>query len=99
MKINCIANKCVFNENNICIKKQIEVEGLYARYRKGTFCISFTKEQKENIEPKTSRVICNANNCKYNKNGFCFCEELNIFGDNANYRSETECHSFEVKKR
>ena len=39
--INCKAEKCCYNSCEKCLKGQIDVEGLYAKSKVGTFCQSY----------------------------------------------------------
>ena len=99
MKVKCSATKCIFNNNQECFNKNITIQGLFSNCKLGTFCESYIRKEEstDKLEKRLSRVSCNANLCKHLKNGYCICKELTIWGDNANYRSETQCNSFELK--
>ena len=103
MKINCVNKKCVFNVEGICKKDVVNIEGMFARNKIGTFCTSFMNKDNNccnlDYETENNTVKCDADNCKYCKNGYCTKEILQITGyDTAIYRSETQCDGFECKK-
>ena len=41
IKVECSANYCVFNENNVCSAKDIKIGNENAKYRSETQCDSF----------------------------------------------------------
>ena len=45
--INCKATKCGYNSCEKCLKSQIDVEGLYAKSKVGTFCQSYNLNRRE----------------------------------------------------
>lgn len=106
--VDCNAKTCGYNENNTCKKKQIDVEGLFAKSKIGTFCQSFinpnsNKDVKQEIANEmsvgsTTSVSCSANYCKYNEENFCKARDITIGNQNAQYRSETQCDSFSLRK-
>ena len=79
---------CGYNENCKCAKKHINVEGLFAKSKIGTFCQSFKN---------TVKVMCSANYCVHNENNECVAKEITVGNENASYRSETECDSFKSR--
>ncbi|HIT49994.1 MAG TPA: DUF1540 domain-containing protein [Candidatus Pelethenecus faecipullorum] len=104
-KVSCNAKSCGYNENCECLKKHIDVEGLFAKSKIGTFCQSFknphrsdvlmTEMAREMTElPHAIKVECSANYCAYNENNLCVKENIQIGNENAQYRSETQCDSF-----
>lgn len=106
--INCNAKKCGYNENSKCAKRNIDVEGLFAKSKIGTFCQSFKNPHNSDIlvsemakemsaEPASVKVKCTANYCIYNEENACVAREITVGVDNASYRSETECESFKVR--
>lgn len=106
--VDCNAKLCGYNENCKCAKKHIDIEGLFAKSKIGTFCQSFknphnsdnlmTEMAKEmNAEPSSVKVLCSANYCVYNANNECTAKHITIGNENASYRSETECDSFRTR--
>ena len=107
-QIKCNAQNCGYNENNMCHKKNIKVEGLFSRSKLGTFCQSFRNPIDEalfkeemademNDEEHKTKIGCSANYCIYNKDNYCKAEKITVGQKNAKYRSETQCDSFELK--
>ena len=81
-KVDCNARTCGYNENSKCNKKNIDVEGLFAKSKIGTFCQSFKNPHntetlmKELASEMTAgdnviQVSCSANYCVYNKDNYC----------------------------
>lgn len=105
--INCKAEKCGFNSCGKCLKKEIDVEGLYAKSKVGTFCQSYknieynpVKEMEianEFTDDILHKVSCSANYCVFYNEGSCDNKEINIGKETSLYRSETECDSFTLK--
>ena len=106
-KIQCNAECCGYNKNKYCTKGNIDVEGLFAKSKIGTYCESF-KSANGNEEMKMemasemtpgekTKVCCSANYCRYNSDEVCHKDEIIIGNDKAQYRSETQCDSFKLK--
>lgn len=106
--INCNAKVCGYNENSKCMKKHIDVEGLFAKSKIGTFCQSFKNPHNSDLlmsemasemmeESAAVKVNCTANYCVHNQNNLCQAKTITIGNENANYRSETECDSFKSR--
>lgn len=107
-KVSCNANICGYNENCSCCKKQIDVEGLFAKSKIGTFCQSFKNPHNSDVlmsemaremypTAEAIKVSCSANYCTYNENNCCTAENIEIGNQNAKYRSETQCDSFKSR--
>ncbi|MBQ3253388.1 MAG: DUF1540 domain-containing protein [Acholeplasmatales bacterium] len=107
-KVSCNAKTCGYNDNEYCTKKGIDVEGLFAKSKIGTFCQSFKNphgneelrmEMANEISPESKiQVTCSANYCRYNQENLCHKDEILIGNDKAQYRSETQCDSFKLKQ-
>lgn len=107
-RVQCNARTCGYNENSRCNKKNIDVEGLFAKSKIGTFCQSFKnphdslnlmKEiaQDMNTIDTAIHVSCSANYCMFNKDNYCVKKEITVGNEDAKYRSETQCDSFKLK--
>ena len=106
-KVNCNARTCGYNSCDYCTKRFIDVEGLFAKSKIGTFCQSFKSPQsndtlkqemaKEMTHEGQIKVSCSANYCRYNQDDYCHKDEILIGNENAQYRSETQCDSFKLK--
>ncbi|MDE6947877.1 MAG: DUF1540 domain-containing protein [Anaeroplasmataceae bacterium] len=106
--VNCNVKMCGYNEDSKCAKKRIDIEGLFAKSKIGTFCQSFknphnsdilVSEMAKEMSPEASpvKVKCSANYCIHNENSECIAKEITVGNENANYRSETECDSFKAR--
>ena len=107
--VNCKAELCGFNKDEKCMKKHINVEGLFAKSKIGTFCQSFKNPQTSNIMKSEmaseilddneygTKVKCSANYCVYNKDDECTAKTIKVGIEGAHYRSETECDTFKSK--
>ena len=75
--IKCSPKKCAFCNQGVCVNRNIKIEGLFARSKKGTFCLSFKNEDDLNsiipsISSNDNKLIrCDANYCKHNKRKRC----------------------------
>lgn len=106
-KVDCNARTCGYNDCNQCNKRNIDVEGLFAKSKIGTFCQSFKNPHDSNVLMKeiaremTSdnniQVSCSANYCAFNKDNYCEAKEIKIGNEDAKYRSETQCDSFKLR--
>ena len=107
--INCKAGLCGYNENEKCMKKHINIEGLFAKSKIGTFCQSFKNPHTSSImkaemaseifneKEYGTKVKCSANYCLYNKDEECTAKQIKVGIEGAHYRSETECDTFKAK--
>ncbi len=99
-KIMCQAHKCLYNNNQKCVKEQISVEGVSAKKIDETFCDSFNKREREydtefaSLDNKNSDIWCDACECMHHNSGKCSKDEISIVGSNANTSCETSCSSF-----
>ncbi len=110
--ICCNANNCAYNRQNTCFKNKVNVEGLFTRSKLGTFCESFKSPNERAMfefelgheiiedtlaEDTSTSISCSANYCYFNKNNKCNAKNIKVGTQNARYRSETECDSFQLK--
>ncbi len=111
-KINCNATNCAYNKQCTCFKNKVNVEGLFTRSKLGTFCESFKSPKEKALfeyelgndmidsalpEDAHTNISCSANYCYFNKNNKCVAKNIKVGTQNARYRSETECDSFQLK--
>ena len=102
--INCDACKCGYNSSGRCMKGEIDVEGLFAKSKVGTFCQSYKNLEHNPIkEMEIARELSlddlphRANYCSFYSDGCCQNREISIGKEDSLYRSETECDSFNLK--
>lgn len=104
--LRCNVRSCSNNQNDLCIREGIRVDGPTAERKDGTCCSSFTQrgENYSNVvacnsaaQPETD-IQCDAVNCSYNKECRCFAPSVDISGASASTSRETECSTFDCKK-
>lgn len=106
-KINCSVECCGYNDCRVCKKTKVDIEGLFAKSRIGTFCQSFqnpresdvlkTEMAKEMTVEDNTSILCTANYCVHNSDNRCSAKEIKVGNDQAKFRSETQCNSFKLK--
>ena len=100
--LNCSATTCVYNENELCSRGEIEVLGSDARHSDETACGSFRDRNKAGATNSTSEhcgcekisIDCKAEECTYNKHCKCTAAAIDIEGANASDVQGTKCDTF-----
>jgi len=100
-ELRCGARNCAANTNGLCCLGEIHVEGSSARSAADTCCASF-REQGSGFSnaaccdsPKThSDILCDVQKCRYNSNGCCCADSVEIRGAHACACGETCCKTF-----
>ena len=104
--LRCNARNCSNNQNDLCIREEIKVDGATADTKSDTCCNSFTQrgESYSNVtsratsaEPETD-IDCDVVNCSYNKDYKCADASVDISGSSACTCRETQCSTFDSKK-
>lgn len=103
-KLKCSVQSCMYNEDSLCCKGDIKVEGKDAKATRETSCSSF-KERSHDCgcntvghKSKTIDVDCDAVKCVYNENLKCQAKQIGIAGSgHAKESKETECATFTCK--
>ena len=104
--LRCNVRTCSNNQNDLCIREGIRVDGPTADSKDDTCCNSFTQraENYSNVvsrhtsaEPETA-IQCDAVNCSYNKEYKCMAPSVDISGSAASTSRETRCSTFDCKK-
>ena len=104
--LRCNVRTCSNNQNDLCIREGIQVDGPTADNKDDTCCNSFTQraENYSNVvsrntaaEPETD-IRCDAVNCSYNKDCKCAAPSVDISGAAASSCRETRCSTFDCKK-
>ena len=100
----CSAQNCVYNNAMYCSRGIIDVAGQDAKVCQDTCCASFHERERENMRssigtPTTStKIDCEAQNCKYNENCKCHAVHVDISGAAACKCEQTECVTFTDKQ-
>lgn len=105
--LNCSATTCIYNENMLCSRGEIEVRGEQARHSNETCCSSFRDHQESSAADSTSDhcgcekidIDCKARECTYNKHCKCTASAIDIDGHDAVTYSDTKCGTFSCKAR
>jgi hypothetical protein len=102
--LKCYATKCLYNEDNLCSKGQIDVAGENAHISEETSCSSFRDRSssasntcKSGCGCETIQIDCKAHNCTYNDQCKCTAASINVDGSGAGTSQETSCGTFECK--
>lgn len=98
-KLQCMVTSCYYNEDKLCSKGDIMVDGKNAKDAGGTCCSSFkertTGASNSMRSPKNEiEVDCKACNCVHNEDCKCAADHIGIAGNNACQCQETECMTF-----
>ncbi len=99
-KLNCAATNCIYNDDRLCCKGDIQVEGKDAMTSNGTCCASFRDSKNVSgknsaMEPKGEiQIDCKACHCMYNDDCKCTAGQIGVGGSMACDCQETECMTF-----
>lgn len=104
--LRCNARNCSNNQNDLCIREGIQVDGATADTKNDTCCSSFTQrgENYSNVVSRNSQaqpetdIQCDVSNCSYNKDYKCMAASVDISGVAACTSRETQCSTFDCKK-
>ncbi|MEY8518702.1 DUF1540 domain-containing protein [Lachnospiraceae bacterium 29-84] len=101
-RLRCSARNCMYNEDQLCSKGDIEIGGRGASKPNETCCESF-QERRGGMKNSVGRpqkeveIDCRATNCNFNQDCKCCADEIGIAGSNACNCGETECASFDCQ--
>ena len=101
--VSCNIADCAHNKSGICYATSLNISGPNATNATETTCASYMNGASySNIANMVSDskpvnyVSCSAINCKYNYNGSCSNNAINVFTNSSgSIYSNTECASFE----
>ena len=99
-RLKCSARNCMYNEDQLCSRNDIEIGGQNASRPNETQCESFQERRGSMTNSvghacEDTDVKCHATNCGFKENCKCHAEEIGIAGSNACTCGETECASFD----
>jgi hypothetical protein len=103
--LNCSATTCVYNENELCAKGEIEIGGSCAHQADETCCSSFQERTssgmknsyKEDCGCEKIQIKCDAKDCIYNDSYKCEAASIDIEGSGACNCQETKCGTFQCQ--
>ena len=101
-KLKCSVCNCINNEQNMCCRPIIKIDGNCAEKSCDTFCHSFNHRINsiQNSISGTPRgeekteIKCTAHNCSHNADEHCTAENVEVSGNGACRSVETECKTF-----
>lgn len=104
--LKCSATKCMYNENELCSRGDIEITGENARHADETNCGSFRdrsssgsmmNSEAQHCGCEKINIDCKAHECTYNDNCKCTASAINVSGCSASECNETKCDTFSCK--
>ncbi|MDD6234439.1 MAG: DUF1540 domain-containing protein [Lachnospiraceae bacterium] len=100
--LGCCVENCVHNEDNMCCRGNIKVDGHKAHDAGETCCASFQDCGCHGATNSTHRpnakieVACDASNCMYNNNMMCSAGHIDVKHSGNTVHGETECATFKM---
>ena len=103
--LNCSATKCIYNDNKLCSRGDIEITGDNAHRADETSCGSFrdrTTAAMQNSGPEHCgcekiNIDCKAQECTYNNKRKCTASSIDVAGCSTDGCNETKCSTFACK--
>lgn len=104
--LRCNASNCSYNQNDLCVREGIRVDGASADCKHDTCCNSFSQRSGSytnsvgggtTARPETD-IDCDVRKCSYNKDCKCHASSVDISGSGACTCRETQCSTFDCKK-
>ncbi len=102
-QVDCTAKECIYNEEKLCCRAGITVEGNEALEKDETYCGNYEKEhgsccRNASLEPSSHiNIRCDVLTCKYNDDRACAAESIDILHSNTGENGQTKCDRFEVR--
>ena len=103
-KLTCNVTNCINNEDRMCCRPNIKVDGAQAHDKQGTCCHSFGHRSDCVISGMTAnsacedtQIRCSAQDCAYNSNSVCSADRICVEGDGACDCNQTCCGTFRCK--
>ena len=100
--LKCSVKNCTYNENHLCCKGSIMVDGKEAKEANATKCASFENcgsccgKNSTQSPDKKINVSCQAVNCVYNDNKNCTAAHIDVAKSKDCRNGETECATFKM---
>ena len=104
--LKCSAVKCMYNENELCSRGNIEIAGESARHADETNCRSFRDRNSSDSVMNSEAhhcgcekisIDCKAQECTYNDCCKCTASAIKVSGCHARECNETKCDTFSCK--
>lgn len=100
-QLDCTATQCRYNDNKMCCRAGITVEGIDARKCEETYCGNYEVGKdgcacnSVNEPNGVTDITCDAMKCVYNKNKMCNAGSVDIVTSSG--VGQTKCESFQAK--
>ena len=104
--LKCSATKCMYNENELCSRGDIEITGAGARNADETNCGSFRERNASGAAMNSEahhcgcekiNIDCKAQECTYNEYCKCTASAIDVSGCSTKGCNETKCSTFSCK--
>ena len=103
--LHCSATKCIYNDNKLCSRGDIEITGDNAHRADETSCGSFRDRTTaamqnsgaEHCGCEKINIDCKAQECTYNNKCKCTASSINVAGCSTDGCNETKCSTFACK--
>lgn len=103
--LKCSATKCMYNENELCSRGDIEITGADAHSTDETNCGSFRERslgsamnsEAHHCGCEKINIDCEAQKCTYNDNCKCTASAIDVSGCSTKGCNETKCDTFSCK--
>ena len=103
--LNCSATKCIYNDNKLWSRGDIEITGDNAHRADETSCGSFRDRTTaamqnsgaEHCGCEKINIDCKAQECTYNNKCNCTASSINVAGCSTDGCNETKCSTFACK--
>ena len=103
-ELKCTVQNCAYNENMLCSRSDIKVEGVHAKTVNETSCGSFAPKgygatnlnSCKNPVPET-KVRCEVKECTYHRDDLCHADCICVDGRQAAASGDTKCSTFKHK--
>ena len=103
--LKCSATKCLYNENELCSRGDIEITGDNAHRADETNCGSFcdratagmTNNEAHHCGCEKINIDCKAQECTYNDQHKCTASAIDVAGCSTDGCNETKCNTFSCK--
>ena len=103
--LNCSATKCIYNDNKLCSRGDIEITGDNAHRADETSCGSFRDRTTaamqnsgaEHCGCEKINIDCKAQECTYNIKCNCTASAIDVTGCSTDGCNETKCSTFACK--
>ena len=89
--LKCSATKCLYNENELCSRGDIEITGDNAHRADETNCGSFRDRATAGM------TNSKAQECTYNDQRKCTASAIDVAGCSTDGCNETKCNTFSCK--